>query len=158
MALVISIHDVRKIHAWADSSPMKIMSEIDLGQVQLSLFEHEIKSISQHELNGTDDLRRLCRLYILILWDHFVPLVKLENISESELFTGDTSKDNRSLGSGKENGRWKEIENDTDISNVPCENCSLQSLCTSCSYKSLKKLNAPNQPTAVLRQLCHFNF
>ena len=158
MALVISIHDVRKIHAWADSSPMKIMSEIDLGQVQLSLFEHEIKSISQQELNGTDDLRRLCRLYILILWDHFVPLVKLENISESELFTGDTSKDNRSLGSGKENGRWKEIENDTNISNVPCENCSLQSLCTSCSYKSLKKLNAPNQPTAVLRQLCHFNF
>ena len=104
MAVVISIHDVRKIHAWADSSPMKLVSEIDLGQVQFSLFEHEIKSISQHELNGTDDLRRLCRLYILILWDHFVPLVKLENISESELFTGDTSKDNRSLGSGKENG------------------------------------------------------
>ena len=158
MALVISIHDVRKIHAWADSSPMKIMSEIDLGQVQLSLFEHEIKSISQHKLNGTDDLRRLCRLYILILWDHFVPLVKFENISESELFTGDTSKDNHSPGSGKENGRWKDIENDTNISNVPCENCSLQSLCTSCSYKYLKKLNAPNQPTAVLRQFCHFNF
>ena len=38
--------------------------EIDLGQVQLSLFEHEIKSISQHKLNGTDDLRRLCSLNI----------------------------------------------------------------------------------------------
>lgn len=157
MALVISIHDVRKIHAWADSSPMKVMSEIDLGQVQLSLFEHEIKSISQYNLNGTDELR-LLRLYILILWDHFVPLVKFENISESELLTGDTSKDNHSPGSGKKNCRWKEIENDTNISNVPYENCSLQSLCTSCSYKSLKKLNAPNQPTAVLRQFCHFNF
>ena len=157
MALVISIHDVRKIHAWADSSPMKVMSEIDLGQVQLSSFEHEIKSISQYNLNGTDELR-LLRLYILILWDHFVPLVKFENISESELFTGDTSKDNHSPGSGKENCRLKEIENDTNISNVPYENCSLQSLCTSCSYKSLKKLNAPNQPTAVLRQFCHFNF
>ena len=95
---------------------------------------------------------------MVILWDHFVPLVKFENISESELFAGDTSKDNHSPGSGKENCRWKEIENDTNISNVPCENCSLQSLCTSCSYKSLKKLNAPNQPTAVLRQFCHFNF
>ena len=157
MALVISIHDVRKIHAWADSSPMKVMSEIDLGQVQLSSFEHEIKSISQYNLNGTDELQ-LLRLYILILWDHFVPLVKFENISESELFTGDTSKDNHSPGSGKENCRLKEIENDTNISNVPYENCSLQSLCTSCSYKSLKKLNAPNQPTAVLRQFCHFNF
>ena len=157
MALVISIHDVRKIHAWADSSPMKVMSGIDLGQVQLSSFEHEIKSISQYNLNGTDELR-LLRLYILILWDHFVPLVKFENISESELFTGDTSKDNHSPGSGKENCRLKEIENDTNISNVPYENCSLQSLCTSCSYKSLKKLNAPNQPTAVLRQFCHFNF
>ena len=157
MALVISIHDVRKIHAWADSSPMKVMSEIDLGQVQLSLFEHEIKSISQYNLNGTDELR-LLRLYILILWDHFVPLVKFENISESELLTGDTSKDNHSPGSRKKNCRWKEIENDTNISNVPYENCSLQSLCTSCSYKSLKKLNAPNQPTAVLRQFCHFNF
>ena len=70
-----------------------------LCQVQLSLFEHEIKSISQHNLNGTDDLGRLCRLYILVLWDHFVPLVKFENISESELFTGDTSKDNHSPGS-----------------------------------------------------------
>ena len=157
MALVISIHDVRKIHAWADSSPMKVMSEIDLGQVQLSSFEHEIKSISQYNLNGTDELR-LLRLYILIIWDHFVPLVKFENISESKLFTGDTSKDNHSPGSGKENCRLKEIENDTNISNVPYENCSLQSLCTSCSYKSLKKLNAPNQPTAVLRQFCHFNF
>ena len=136
---------------------MKVMSEIDLGQVQLSSFEHEIKSISQYNLNGTDELR-LLRLYILILWDHFVPLVKFENISESELFTGDTSKDNHSPGSGKENCRLKEIENDTNISNVPYENCSLQSLCTSCSYKSLKKLNAPNQPTAVLRQFCHFNF
>ena len=131
MALVISTHDMRKIHACAGSSPMKIVSEIDLGQVQLSLFEHEIKSISEHNLSGTDDLRRLCRLYILVLWDHFVPLVKFENISEPELFTGDTFKDNHSPGSGKENGSWKEIEDDTNISNVPCENCSLQSLCTS---------------------------
>ena len=37
MALVISIYDVRKIYAWADSSPMKMVSEIDLDQEKTCL-------------------------------------------------------------------------------------------------------------------------